>query len=55
MTEREKFIKHLRELAAKSPRIMMLMPRNSVGLPEGLFDPKSLLDYLADCLDGKVD
>lgn len=54
MTELQKFIVKVRELAADAPSILVTMPRNSVGLPEGSFCPQSLLNYIADCLEADI-
>lgn len=54
MTELERFIKDLRELAERELPTVIILPENNVGLPVGSFVPKSLLNYIADALDGKL-
>lgn len=55
MTEVERFVKDLRKLADRDMPILIVLPPNTVGLPEGAFVPKFLLNYIADSLDGKID
>lgn len=54
MTERERFIKDLRELADRDLPGLIELPQNNVGLPDGSFIPKSFLNYLADALESKI-
>lgn len=55
MTELERFIKDLRELADRDLPTVIILPPSSVGLPEGSYVPKALFNYIADALDGKLE
>lgn len=51
MTELERFIRDLRELAGRKLPVLIVLPPNNVGLPEGSFIPEALLNYIADALE----
>lgn len=53
MSEVDRFIKDLRELADRDLPTIIVLPENTVGLPVGNFIPKALLNYIADALDHK--
>lgn len=54
MTELKRFIRDLRELANRDLPLVITLPHNAFGLPEGSYIPKALLNYIADSLDGKL-
>lgn len=51
MTELKKFIEDLKELANRDLPYIVKLPPNDVGLPEGDFIPKALLNYIAFALE----
>lgn len=53
MTEHMKLAVELRELAARYPNILLKLPHNPVGLPEGEFNLSTFLRYLANSVIGK--
>jgi len=55
MTHLESYIEYLRQIAAQAPPTAVVLPPNSVGLPEGTFNVELLIKYIADCLDGLID